>query len=239
MTAAFFPYGAIWRLAQRKAHYLIRVSKQIAQLPKRIKRLNQDDWEVRFRPSVYSRRKCPGLPEEIICRLVRYQRRGFRSSWLLTSLMDSDLCSRDELVDLYHRRWSVETIYREWKHGLNIQNLRSRTPRGILKEIHAQLILSNLLRWKMTEAAAQTEQHPVDLSFLTTLTLIRQAFGTPAVRSISCRAELSDNLLRAIRKATIRKRPGRSYPRLNDGKIKNKGEGKYQQPARLVRKKIA
>ena len=238
-TGAFFPYVAIWLIAKRKAHYLIRISNQIAGLPRRLSRLGPDDWRVRFRPSIYSRRKCPDLPEELVCRLIRYQRSGFRPSWLLTSLMDTALCSREELIDLYHRRWAVETIYREWKHSLNIQNLRSRTPRGILKEVHAQLMLSNLVRWTMTEATEGTDQTPVDLSFLTTLTLIQNAFGTRIARRSALHTELSAILLDAIRAAKIRKRPGRSYPRAQDGKVKNKGHGKYQLPARLVRKKSA
>lgn len=221
---------------RRKAHYLLRLSNQMATLPKRIQRLGPKEWLVRFRPSTDSRRRCPGLPAELIGRLIRYQRHGFRPSWLLTSLMDHHLCSRDELIDLYHRRWSIETIYREWKHSLDIQNLRSKTPRGILKEVYTQLMLSNLLRYAMTEAVEGTDQAPVDLSFLATLTLERKAIGRIGRLSSAEYAILSTRFLADIRAAKIRKRPGRSYPRLQDGKIKNKGHGKYQQPARIVRK---
>ena len=189
-----------------------------------------------FRPSTYSRRNCPDLPEELICRLIRYQRPGFRPSWLLTSLTDTDLCTREELIDLYHRRWSIETIYREWKHSLDIQNLRSQTPRGILKEVYAQLMLGNLVRWTMTEALEGTDQTPVNLSFLVTLTLVRNAVGKIIRRRTVDYAQLSARLLAQIRMAKIRKRPGRSYPRPQDGKIKNKGHGKYQKPARIMRK---
>jgi len=191
---------------------------------------------VRFRPASDTRRKCPGLPEELICRLIRYQRPGFRPSWLLTSLVDTDLCSREELVNLYHRRWTIETIYREWKHGLNIQNLRSHTPKGILKEVYVQLMLSNLVRWAMTEATSGTDQTPVHLSFLTTLTLMRKAVCRPMRRRSAEYAELITKLLAQIRTAKIRQRPGRSYPRPGDNRIKNKGHGKYQQPARIVRR---
>ncbi|HEX2970915.1 MAG TPA: transposase [Tepidisphaeraceae bacterium] len=221
---------------RRKAHYLLRLSKQMALLPKRIQRLGPDEWLAHFRPSADSRRRCPGLPAELICRLIRYQRPGFRPSWLLTSLMDTHLCSREELVDLYHRRWSIETIYREWKHSLYIQNLRSQTPRGILKEVYTQLMISNLTRWQMTEAAEGTDDAPVNLSFLAALTLERKAVSR--IGRITSReyATLSARLLGEIRAAKIRKRPGRSYPRPGEGKIKNKGHGKFQQPARIMRK---
>ena len=163
--------------------------------------------------------------------------RGFRASWLLTSLMDPQRFTKAELVDLYHRRWRIETIYREWKHGLNIQNLRSHTPVGILKEAYAQLLLSNLVRWIMTEATQGTAKSPVDLSFLTSLSLVKNAL----LRMLSLHprqlSSLYQHLLADTLAAKIRKRPGRSYPRAGDCNVKNKGHGKYRLPSRLQKVK--
>jgi hypothetical protein len=230
---AFFPYTTIWQIGQQGAYFLMRISQQAAGFAKRTRRLGSDDWCVRFTPSPCTRRKFPGLPSELTCRLIRYQKRGFRPSWLLTPLLSVDLCSRDELIELYHRRWSIETIYREWKHGLDIQNLRSHSPLGILKEVHAQLILSNLIRWIMAEATENTDQTPLDLSFLTTVTLIKNTTSCVLNRHSSVGRKLHFQLLLNIRSAVIRKRPGRSYPRPSDGKIKNRGHGKYQLPPKL------
>lgn len=176
------------------------------------------------------------MPEQLTCRLIRYQKKDYRASWLLTSLMEPDRFSRDELIDLYHRRWSIETIYREWKHGLDIQNLRSTTPIGIRKETHAQVLLSNLVRWIMTEACEDTPLKPVDLSFLTALTLIKDRISTLIHAHPRKMAKLYRQLLEDIRAAEIRKRPGRSYPRPGDGKAKYKGRGKYRQPAKIPKK---
>ena len=71
---------------------------------------------------------------------------------------------------VYSTRASVETRYREWKHGRDIPNLRSHTPMGILQEIHAPLLLSNLVRWVMTDATEGSSDTPVDLSLTTALT---------------------------------------------------------------------
>jgi hypothetical protein len=202
-----------------------------------MERLGEGDWIVRFRPTAPCRRKCTGLPQEITCRLIRYQRPGFRTSWLLTSLMDAAQFPAAELIDLYHRRWTIETIYREWKHGLDIQNLRSHTPKGILKEVHAQLVLSNLVRWVMTQATADTSRTPLDLSFVTTLTLLRAAVLTMLRATPQQIRHLYQQLLHEVLTAVIRKRPGRTYPRRNEGRIKNRGYGKRQLPARLESQK--
>lgn len=165
--------------------------------------------------------------------MLRYQFPGFRPSWLLTSLLDHESYTHAELTDLYHRRWQIETIYREWKHSLDIQNLRSHTPAGIFKEVYAQLLLNNLVRWIMTEAAQETKLHAVDFSFVTTLTYVKNAL-LQMLRANPHQIEtIYQSLLTEIRSARIRKRPGRSYPRPYD-KPQDKGNGTISIPARLT-----
>ena len=194
--------------------------------------MGDDDWIVEFRPTSATRRKDQMLPDVLTVRLLRYQWAGFRPSWLLTSLLDSQAHPYDELVDLYHRRWQIETIYREWKHGLNIQNLRSHTPAGILKEVYAHLLFSNLVRWVMTDAARSIDLRPIDLSFVTSLSHVNNAILQIIRTDVRRLDSVYEQLLQEIRRARIRKRPGRSYPRPSD-KPRNRGNGKIQQPARL------
>jgi len=194
--------------------------------------LGCDDQLVAFIPCKATRQKDPSLPDQITARLIQYQIPGFRPSWLLTSLLDPLVCSREELIDLYHRRWQLETIYREWKHALDIQNLRSHTPAGIFKEAFAQLVLSNLVRWVMSEAVQGTTLHPVDLSYVTALTAVKNSL-LPMIRSRPRRMEeMYRALLATIRAAPIRKRPRRSYPRPYD-QPQDKGNGTISVPARL------
>jgi hypothetical protein len=63
---------------------------------------------IEFHPTSATRRKDPDLPDVITARLLRYQWPGFRTSWLLTSLLDAQVHRHRELVDLYHRRWQIE-----------------------------------------------------------------------------------------------------------------------------------
>lgn len=197
-----------------------------------VRSLGPDDQLVAFVPCRNTRRLHPSLPDQITARLIPYQIPGFRPSWLLTSLRDPQVCSREELVDLYHRRWQLETIYREWKHALNIQNLRSHTPAGIFKEAFAQLVLSNLVRWVMSEAVQGTTLHPVDLSYVTALTAVKNALLL-MLRIRHGRMEMMyRQLLQTVRSAPIRKRPGRSYPRPYD-QPQDKGNGTVSVPARL------
>lgn len=212
-TGVFFPYAAVVLIGRRRAHFLMRLSDQAAGFAKRLRSLGPQDWEVRFTPSRERRRLEPWLPQEIPARLIRYHVPGFRPSWLLTSLQDTETYARTELIDLYHRRWGIETIYREWKHDLDIQNLRAHTPIGIKKEIHGQILLSNLVRWLMTEATAGTPLEPVDLSFRAALTHVEAVLPILGRTRASQVLVIYRQLLDDIRRTRIRKRPGRSYPR--------------------------
>jgi len=212
----------------------MRIPHDVSRYAIRQHRLGTDEWQVTFHPSPATRSRTPGLPSQLSARLIRYQKPRFRPAWLLTSLTNPRHFQRHELIDLYHRRWAVETIFREWKHGLDIQNLRSLTPRGIHKEVHAQLLLSNLVRWLMSEAARETRQTPIAFSFLAALNCVKAALPLLATGTPTTHADVHRHLLRQIQAAPIRHRPGRSYPRPNDGKIRNRGHGKQRLPAKLV-----
>ncbi len=214
----------------------MRISKQMVGFARRSRKLGDRDWIVRFRPTPVTHRKSPGLPLELTARLIRYQRPGFRPSYLLTSLSHARRFSPDELVDLYHRRWQMETFYREWKHALDIQNLRSHTPLGIRKEVHAHLLLNNMVRWIMTEACESTPHKPVELSFVTALSHIKTTLWFMMHRPPNEIVAAYEQLLNLIRAERVRQRPGRTYPRRQDGRVKNMGYGKYRQPARLTKK---
>ena len=85
------------------------------------------EWYVYLPLPAALRRQYPQLPVRLQVRVLEYQRPGFRVSWLITSLLDTRLYRYGELVALYHQRWRQETCHREWKHTLQLSNLRSHT----------------------------------------------------------------------------------------------------------------
>jgi Transposase DDE domain len=193
----------------------------------------EDEWYVNLLLPKKLAEQFPFLPQEFRTRIIYYQRKGFRPSYLITSLLDAELYRYDELVNLYHERWRQETMHREWKHSLSLGNLRSTTVRGIFKEVYVQLTLNNVVRWLMSEAAELEKGRPVDFQFLECKRLIMacaQAMAIMATESLPYSYRL---LIANISEQKILVRPGRSYPRNNDDKPRNKGNGIYVPPARL------
>lgn len=213
----------LYRLQSNRYHKLARIPTSSG---------NSQEWYATLTIPAALRQQWPQAPAVLTVRILRYQVPGFRHSRLITSLLDVEEYPYEDLVALYHQRWRQETQQREWKYTLQIANLRSHKPDGILKEVLVQLTLNNVIRWMMAQAAG-AEHRPVDLKFLEAKRLILAAI--PAM--VTARTEqlplLYRNLLAEIAAEVILVRPGRSYPRLFDQQPRNKGHGKVAQPARL------
>lgn len=72
---------------------------------------------------------------------------------LVTNLYDPAEGNAEQLIELYHQRWEIETTFRELKATLlKSRVLRSRSVTLVEQEIYALLIVHQLLRTVMAEA---------------------------------------------------------------------------------------
>lgn len=154
-------------------HWLTRAKKNLKW--SKVKRLGPNDHLVEIPINKSLRRKHPEMPQTIPARAIRYQRRGFRSQLLLTSLLDHTAYPAAEIVELYHERWELELGYDELKtHTLERQEaLRTRTPERVRQEIWGLAIAYNLVRLEMERAAEKLRLPPTRISFRHSLMLIR------------------------------------------------------------------
>lgn len=79
-------------------------------------------------------------------------------SVILTNLMDKKKFSSQEIIDLYFRRWEVESYYRDEKTFLEVDTFHSRTSNGIRQELFAALIMSVIARTLMVVALQPQDQ---------------------------------------------------------------------------------
>jgi hypothetical protein len=112
--------------------------------------------------------------------------------------------------------------------------LRGRTRESIEYEVAGHVLLYLLLRWLMVEAAVTHGHEPRRLSFKEALAETLQAAWTLAICPPQRRRSLIAQLLARIAQAQVPWRPGRSYPRPNDGKVRRNGAGKVMLPSKLL-----
>ena len=101
-----------------------------------LKTLGNGDHLVEMTVSGEARRKDPSLPKTFQARAIRYQRKGYRPSTLLTSLLDPKLYPAEELRVLYHERWEIELGYGEVKTEMlqRLETIRSKSPAAVEQE---------------------------------------------------------------------------------------------------------
>lgn len=157
-----------WPKNQRKGQPTSRFIKQLGyqdQLVEYVKPTRRPDW--------LDAQQFAALPATMVLREVRYRitRRGFRTRaiTLVTTLLEADRYSKQELAKLYHRRWQIETDLLALKQTLGMDVLHCRTVDGVLKEMVMFLIVYNLVRMVMLRSAQQQGVAPDRISFIDAL----------------------------------------------------------------------
>lgn len=158
------------------------------------------------------------LPAQITVRIVRFTTtiRGFRSRrvTLVTSLLDPELYPTEELVALYARRWRLELCLRDLKTTLGMEQLRCKTPDMAEKELLAYLVAHNLVRCLRAEVVATHRVELERVSFKGSVDALRQfsdAINRAPNRKL--RRQLWEDLLLALARDRVPRRPNRTEPR--------------------------
>jgi len=127
----------------------------------------------------------PDLPPTIRGRIVAYEHPGGEPSRLFVTLLDHEVYSAEELVELYHERWEIELAFDELKtHMLQRKEcLRSKKPEGVKQELWGALLLYNLVRREMLQVAQANDVAPKRISFWSSLLLMRTFWEVTAWRT--------------------------------------------------------
>lgn len=158
------------------------------------------------------------LPDSVQYRCLRYRVTG-RTEVLtiVTTLLDSDQYTAEDIAELYGLRWDVETDIASWKTTMGFCDLRCLTPKNLDREIAVGVLAYNLVRSLMNDAAAVMEVHPREISF---------SRSRDAWISFSDELNTSTDLMWIVLTATsrlVRDRPGREEPR----ELKRRNQSKY------------
>lgn len=161
----FYAFELFKMLIERGCGFIIPMHKNNS--PKVIRKLGAHDWLVEISDSKR------GSDNTMILRMVYVYRKGFRRRRILTSLLDPVKYPSTELADLYHRRWDIETFYRDFKETMQARRWHCQSPDGFEKELAMHMIAATLIRTTMLEAAKKRRIHHVRLSFCRAVTEAR------------------------------------------------------------------
>jgi len=183
------------------------------------KRLGKDDhlvsWTRPQRPRWMTAEQYATLPEVLTLREIRIRvaHKGLRTKSLVvvTTLLDAEKYTREEIALLYRRRWQAELHLRSLKVVLQMDHLRCKTPERVRKEFYTHLVGYNLIRGVMAVAACQSGQSPCEISFKGTLQTLSQFL--PVLLSATTTEAWCKALLAAVAAHAVGNRPDRFEPR--------------------------
>jgi hypothetical protein len=212
---AFLSYANVVTVLHQRAHLLARIKKNVVTKP--IRRLADGSYLAKIYPASWYRQQDRNGVE---VRIIEYtfkdpNRPGAREKHrLLTTLLNPKLDPAKKLIELYHERWEEELAIDELKTHLRERPvLRSETPKGVVQEIYGLLLGHYVVRKLMFEASQEAEVPPRNLSFTSTLKILRCRL--PEVpKSRPGQQEWYRNLLAEIGEQTLEKRRNRINPRV-------------------------
>lgn len=194
-------------------------------------RLGKADHIVRWPKPSFSRslpwKVFKTLPDFLTVRECRFDvnQPGFRSKSIIvvTTLLDADKFTKDDLAGLYRARWSAELDLRSLKSVLPMDILRCQTPEMVRKEIWTHVLAYNLIRTIMAQAATKHDIKPRMISFkgaIQTMEAFQPVIELRGGRDSEFRRELYEHLLGCIARNRVENRPGRFEPRKRKRRFK-------------------
>ena len=214
-----YPSFEIFRaLCRRRCRFLLRCRQRHGKEVEQFVASGANDAIVCFIARNDRGQRIAGTPR-IPVRLVRIPLPDGRDEILATNLWLTRGHSREALAELYTKRWTIETAFREMKAFHALEDFSAGTPDGIYQEIVAIQIF--LLLTAELEAMAKQHKPAADEPGAQPFSFNRLMIGDAVIILMRTAAtnpeQLPDQLriqLAEIWKARSKPRPGRSYPRV-------------------------
>ena len=132
-------------------------------------RSGKDEDEIWIAPSNKYLNKISARQRRILralrIRVVKLQSPDGTVSVLLTNLYSSLEFPREEIIDLYFRRWGVESYYRDEKIVLEIERFHGKTPNSIRQELFAAMIMTVVSRTLMVLSSQMFDKQSTEPQF--------------------------------------------------------------------------
>lgn len=212
----FGVFSVAWAAQQRTHDVIIRMKDDRARKLAGGPIAEPGERNVVWKPSPAECRK-HGLPPGamIAGRLIAARvGRGKSKQWLYLFTTVTDLSS-EQIVEIYGRRWNIETDLRSLKRTVRLQHIAARSDAMMQKELLTAVAAYNLVRAVMALAARRNHMEPRQLSFTFVLNVVQASWS----RLISATTpeqhdrELDSMLDRAAQGSLPHRSKPRSFPR--------------------------
>jgi hypothetical protein len=214
-------YFMVCLLMELGVDFVVRLHQMRTADFRRGRRLGKGDhvvvWTRPERPEWMDVETFQRMPETIEVREieVHINQPGFRveSMVVVTTLVDARKYTKEDVAELYHKRWLAELDIRDIKSTLGMDVLRCKTPHMVHREIWTCLLAYNLIRKTIMEAARREGLSPRQLSFTAALQKIAASYESLAEHDGAIATNLVEVHLADLTGHLVGNRPNRIEPR--------------------------
>lgn len=176
------------------------------------------EWRRPQRPEWMDEATYAAIPKVLVLREIRFQitepGRRTRQLTVVTTLVDPDDYSKEDLAELYGFRWHCELDIRSIKQSLSLDHVRCKSPAMVRKELWATLLAYNLIRTTAAAAALLHDRQPRQISFTATCQHVLSVWMLLSAGACVDAGSLCRILLAQIAACPVADRPGRIEPRV-------------------------
>jgi hypothetical protein len=177
-------------------------------------------WDCPKRPEWMDQATYAAIPETLELREIRYHivERGRRTKTIdvITTLIDADEYTKEDIAQLYGFRWNAELDIRSIKSNLNMAHVRCKSPEMVAREVWTTILGYNLIRTTAAGAALLHGKQPRQISFTSTCQYVLSSWMQLSCGLIESSAlePFLRTILRHISTCEVAHRPGRLEPRV-------------------------
>ena len=189
---------------------------------RRGKRLGKYDhiieWVRPPRPKWMDEETYVQIPETLQLREIRYNivepGRRTQSIDVITTLINPDEYTKEDIAELYSFRWNSELDIRSIKDSLNLGHVRCKSPEMVRREVWTTILAYNLIRTTAAGAAMLHGKQPRQISFTGACQYILASWMQLSLGIIEDMGDYCFTMLNQIAQCQVANRPGRLEPRL-------------------------
>lgn len=214
-------YFMVCLLMELGVDFVVRLHQSRTADFRRGRRLGKGDhvvvWTRPVRPEWMDVETYQRMPETIEVREieVHISQPGFRveSMVVVTTLVDAKKYTKEDVAELYHKRWLVELDIRDIKSTLGMDVLRCKTPHMVHREIWTCFLAYNLIRKAIMEAARPEGLSPRQISFTAAMQKIAASYKSLVEHDGAIATHLIEVHLADLAGHRVGNRPDRVEPR--------------------------
>ena len=177
-------------------------------------------WTKPARPDWMDEETYAAIPKTITLREIRFNvvepGRRVRTLTVVTTLIDAQEYSKEDIAQLYGFRWNSELDIRSIKQSLGLDHVRCKSPAMVGNELWTTLLGYNLIRTTAAAAALLHGKQPRQISFTSTCQYVLSSWMLLSLGMIAPGNILvhCQTLLCQISQCEVANRPGRLEPRV-------------------------